>query len=147
VARAIALAAAVVTLVSSPGLARASELEDVAAEAGVDPTDLQHAVVATGETDARRYLINVGELAPPKPPRDWIDTLLDCLAWHESRHTATAVNLRSGASGWLQFLPSTWASTPQRGQSIFNVSAQLAAGRWMVNQGRLKEWVTWRSCA
>ena len=81
--------------------------------------------------------------------RDWIDNLLDCLAWHESRYTARAVNPRSGASGWLQFMPSTFKQTPpgRRGASIFSVEAQLEAGRWMIQQGRLHEWTTWRLCA
>jgi hypothetical protein len=146
VARRIAIAALVSLVLSTP-LVRANELDDVAAEAGVDPTELRGAVLSTGETDARRYLIGVGELAAPRPPSDWIDGLLDCLAWHESRYTPTAVNPRSGAAGWLQFLPSTWRTTPWATSSIFNVQAQLAAGRWMVERGRLREWATWRLCA
>lgn len=84
----------------------------------------------------------------PAQVRDWIDRCLDALAWAESRNNPRAVNPRSGASGLLQFLPSTFRGTPQgrAGLSIWDVSVQRAAGRWMINQGRLHEWTTWRVC-
>lgn len=127
------------------------EIVQVASETGVSPVALHGAVNSTG-LRPRAYLISVGELEPPAPPpkpRDWIDTLLECLAWHESRNNPAAVNRSSNASGWLQFLPSTFRQTPpgRAGASIFDLSAQKQAGRWMIEQGRLKEWVTWRRCA
>lgn len=126
------------------------EIVQVAAETGVSPVLLHGAVNSTG-LRPRQYLIAVGELEPPPPPkpaRDWIDNLIDCLAWAESRNTPTARN-RSGASGLLQFMPGTFASTPpgRAGASIWDPAAQRQAARWMIGQGRLKEWSTWRQCA
>src|SRR4029077_14492100 len=108
--------------------------------------------VATTRLPARAYLQMTGELSRPSAPppaRDALDTLVDCLAWHESRGFAGAYNRRSGASGLLQFLPSTFATTPQgrAGLSVFDPAAARAAAKWMIGQGRLKEWSTWRSCA
>lgn len=136
-----------------PGMARAAEdhvdqaeLDDAAAEAGVDPIDLRGAVNSTGLAP-RTYLVAVGDLVPPKPPPDWIDSLVSCLAWAESRNDPNAYNRRSGASGLLQFLPSTWRSTPWASFSIWNGAAQWQAARWMISVGRLHEWSTWRGCA
>jgi hypothetical protein len=124
---------------------------DAANEAGVNLVDLLGAV-ATTRLPARAYLISVGELAAPAPmppPRDALDTLVDCLAWHESRGFAGAYNRRSGASGLLQFLPSTFAQTPQgrAGLSVFDPAAARAAAKWMIGQGRLREWTTAGLCA
>lgn len=120
-------------------------------EAGVSLTNLLGAMAATG-LPARPYLEMTGELSRPSalpPPRDALDTLVDCLVWHESRGFAGAYNRRSGASGLLQFLPSTFATTPQgkAGLSVFDPAAARAAAKWMIGQGRLREWSTWRMCA
>jgi len=133
-----------------------------AREAGVNLVDLLGATSTTG-LPARAYLISVGELASPAavaqagvaPPSPLgaavsaVDRLIDCLAWHESRGFAGAYNRRSGASGLLQFLPSTFATTPQgkAGLSVFDPAAARAAAKWMIGQGRLREWSTWRMCA
>ena len=125
------------------------ELAQAAFEAGVDPTDLLGAAHTVG-LSPRGYAIAHGLIPSPNPappPRDGIDVLLDCLAWAESRNTPSARNPSSGASGLLQFLPSTWRSTPYGNLSIWDASAQRLAGRWMIQQGRLREWVTWRQCA
>src|SRR5207237_5736505 len=47
----------------------------------------------------------------------------------ESGYNPNAVNRGSGASGLFQFMPSTWRSMPQGGQSVFNpvANAQAAA--------------------
>jgi hypothetical protein len=47
----------------------------------------------------------------------------------------------SGASGLLQFLPSTFASTPYRHLSIWSPYANAMAGGWMIAHGRRGEWV------
>jgi hypothetical protein len=140
--------AALLGLAMLVAVAQTDDVNALAAEAGVDVQEL----IAASDTVAvtpRVYLLTTAPHAPVPPTRDWIDSLLTCLAWHESRHTPTAVNPRSGASGYLQFLPSTFRQTPpgRRGESIFSVAAQLEAGRWMINQGRLKEWAVWRMCA
>jgi Transglycosylase SLT domain len=123
---------------------------EAANEAGRPLVDVLGAA-DTMRMPARAYLISVGELSRPAapPPRDALDTLVDCLAWHESRGFAGAYNRRSGASGLLQFLPSTFATTPQgkAGLSVFDPAAARAAAKWMIGQGRLHEWVTWRMCA
>jgi len=76
------------------------------------------------------------------PIRDAIDRRLDCIAHFESRNDPLARNRSSGASGLLQFLPSTWRTTPQgrAGLSIWDAAAQRAAGRYMINAGRIREW-------
>ena len=45
----------------------------------------------------------------------------------------------SGASGLLQFLPSTWATTPFARFSLFSPYASALAGGWMLAHGR-DEW-------
>jgi len=103
-ARAIALAA-LVTLVSTTGIARATELDDAAAQAGVDPTDLAGAVNSTG-LEPVPYLRAVGELPTPQPAVPfgsvW-DRLAQCESggnWHIDAYH----------DGGLQFLPSTWTA-------------------------------------
>lgn len=46
----------------------------------------------------------------------------------------------SGASGLLQFLPSTWASTPYRGFDVYSPYANALAAGWMHDHGRGGEW-------
>jgi hypothetical protein len=124
------------------------EVVALALEASVDPYELEAAAATVG-VSPRQYAYGTGLLAPPVPQRDGIDRLIDCLEWHESRGYAGAVNPRSGASGPLQYLPSTWRTTPQgkAGLSVFDPAAARAATRWMIAQGRLREWSTWRLCA
>jgi len=47
----------------------------------------------------------------------------------------------SGASGLFQFIPSTFASTPYGGMSIWSPYAQALAAGWMHEHGRGGEWV------
>jgi hypothetical protein len=48
----------------------------------------------------------------------------------------------SGASGYWQFLPSTWRSTPFARFSIFSTYPQALAAAWMMGPaGRAGEWV------
>lgn len=150
-ARAVAVLGVIVAGVfGGPNRAQAQDLDDVAleivqvaAETGTDPVKLHGAVNSTG-LRPRAYLIAVGELEPPAPPprpRDAIDILLDCISYAESRNNPLARN-PSGASGLFQFLPSTFRSTPpgMRGESIWDVSAQREAARYMVLAGRKREW-------
>jgi len=46
----------------------------------------------------------------------------------------------SEASGLLQFLPSTWRSTPYARFSIWSPYAQTLAAGWMFQHGRSSEW-------
>lgn len=51
-----------------------------------------------------------------------------------------ARNLSSGASGLLQFLPSTWRSTPFGRFSVWSPYANALAAGWMHRAGRGNEW-------
>ena len=126
------------------------EVEDVAAEANVNPVDLLGAMTSTG-LEARAYLHMSGELAPPRPvaraapsssPR------VECIIRHESGGDPRAVNRRSGASGLGQFLPSTWRTTPQgkAGLSVFDPAANRAAVAWMLAVGRGREFAVIGRC-
>ena len=62
------------------------------------------------------------------------------LAQCESRLDPNAHN-QSGATGLLQFIPSTFRSTPYGRFSIYSPYASALAGGWMLAQGRRNEWV------
>jgi soluble lytic murein transglycosylase-like protein len=47
----------------------------------------------------------------------------------------------SGSSGLFQFLPSTWATTPYAGRSIWSARWNALAAGWMHAAGRGGEWV------
>jgi soluble lytic murein transglycosylase-like protein len=53
----------------------------------------------------------------------------------ESNYNPLAVNRSSGASGLFQFLPSSWANTPQgkAGQSVFDATANAQGAAWYYN--------------
>jgi len=53
----------------------------------------------------------------------------------ESGYNPLAVNRSSGASGLFQFLPSSWANTPQgkAGQSVFDATANALGAAWYYN--------------
>jgi len=53
----------------------------------------------------------------------------------------TAKNPHSDASGLFQFMPSTFASTPYGGMSIWSPYANAMAAGWMLAHGRRGEWV------
>jgi hypothetical protein len=61
----------------------------------------------------------------------------------ESENFTDFYNESSGASGVMQFLPSTWATTPYRRFSIFDPFTNVLAGAWMhtARVGRGGEWV------
>jgi hypothetical protein len=69
---------------------------------------------------------------------------LVALAACESSFRPWAVNVRSGASGLLQFMPGTWASNGRRfgygPQDIWNAHAQAEVGAWMLAHGMAYEW-------
>lgn len=59
----------------------------------------------------------------------------------ESANFTDFYNESSGASNVMQFLPSTWATTPYARFSIWNPFAAVLAGAWMHKAGRGGEWV------
>lgn len=75
-----------------------------------------------------------------------VERLVECVIRRESGGNPGAVNRSSGASGLGQFLPSTWRTTPYAGYSIFDPVANRNAVRWMIQQGRGREFVTIGGC-
>ena len=63
------------------------------------------------------------------------------VAWCESRYHPNSVNSSSGAAGLFQFLPSTWAFTPQRGLSPFDPVANSNAAAWLYGRDGPSQWV------
>ena len=63
------------------------------------------------------------------------------VAWCESRYHPNSVNSSSGASGLFQFLPSTWAFTPQHAQSPFDPVANANAAAWLYARDGPSQWV------
>jgi hypothetical protein len=74
--------------------------------------------------------------APDLAPR------LDCIIAGESGWDPSRLNPRSRAAGLAQFLPTTWASTPegQQGLSVFEPLANIDAAIWLA---RTKGWTQW----
>lgn len=62
------------------------------------------------------------------------------VAWCESRYHPNSVNSSSGASGLFQFLPSTWAFTPQHNQSPFDPVANSNAAAWLYARDGPSQW-------
>jgi soluble lytic murein transglycosylase-like protein len=58
----------------------------------------------------------------------------------ESGYNPNAVNRGSGASGLFQFMPSTWASMPQAGQSVFNPVANAQAAAVLYQRSGPNQW-------
>jgi hypothetical protein len=103
------------------------------AEPVPEPTPEQ--VAATAKVlDPREYLY---QQAPDLAPR------LDCIISGESGWVPSQQNARSRASGLAQFLPSTWATTPegQAGLSPFEPLANIDAAIWLA---RTKGWTQWQ---
>jgi hypothetical protein len=63
------------------------------------------------------------------------------VAWCESRYHPTSVNTSSGASGLFQFLPSTWAFTPEHASSPFDPIANSDAAAWLYARDGPSQWV------
>lgn len=64
------------------------------------------------------------------------------VSWCESRWRPDAYNRWSGASGLYQFLPSTWAATPQgrAGLSPFDAYANAGAAAWLYRTYGPSQW-------
>jgi hypothetical protein len=84
--------------------------------------------------DPRDYLYaNAPDLAPR----------LDCIITRESGWDPNSRNPRSSASGLAQFLPATWATTPQGelGLSPFDPLPSIDAAIWLAKN---KGWTQWQ---
>ncbi len=62
------------------------------------------------------------------------------VAWCESRYHPNSVNSSSGAAGLFQFLPSTWAFTPQHASSPFDPVANSFAAAWLYSRDGPSQW-------
>ena len=84
--------------------------------------------------DPRDYLY---EHAPDLAPR------LDCIIAGESGWDPNSRNPRTSASGLAQFMPSTWATTPQGqlGLSPFDPLPNIDAAIWLA---RTRGWTQWQ---
>jgi hypothetical protein len=58
----------------------------------------------------------------------------------ESGYNPNAVNRGSGAAGLFQFMPSTWRSMPQGGQSVFNPVANAQAAAVLYQRSGPNQW-------
>ena len=58
----------------------------------------------------------------------------------ESNYNPYAVNRSSGASGLFQFMPATWAASPERGQSVFDPVANAQAAAWLYQRSGPSQW-------
>ena len=58
----------------------------------------------------------------------------------ESNYNPYAVNRTTGASGLFQFLPSTWAATPQHASSPFDPTANSQAAAWLYLRSGPGQW-------
>jgi hypothetical protein len=121
-----------------------AEVNEAAVLAHVDPVQLQGAVnslktAGVPDTDPFSYLRSTGELPPIALSQSYTGRVA-CIIRVESQGDPNAHN-RSGASGLGQFLPSTWATTPQgrAGVSVYNAAANRAAIQWMLDNGRARE--------
>jgi transglycosylase-like protein with SLT domain len=63
------------------------------------------------------------------------------VAYCESRYHPNSVNSSSGASGLFQFLPSTWAFTPEHALSPFDPGANAQAAAWLYARDGPSQWV------
>lgn len=94
------------------------------------PADVQ---ATAGPPDPRAYLY---ARAPDLAPR------LDCIIAGESGWDPTQQNPWSRAAGLAQFLPSTWATTPEgeNGLSPFEPLASIDAAIWLAQTKGFGQW-------
>jgi soluble lytic murein transglycosylase-like protein len=98
------------------------------------------AVTRSGPTVQQLQQIIRDTFAPLGPAaQQWALRVAKC----ESSYNPNAVNRYSGASGLFQFIPSTWASTPQAkaGKSVFDPVANAQAAAWLYKGAGPRPWV------
>lgn len=122
-------------------------------EPQADPT-VQGKTAVQWHRVAQRYLSRARSLrvAIRRDPEVSTAIGLACVTYHVScatlwrkarceSHLWRYAHNPSGASGLLQFLGSTWRSTPYAGFSVFDPYANALAAAWMHANGRGGEWV------
>lgn len=108
------------------------------------------------EAEVQAQAARIAALSNHPPPPAYIATLITNafsplgaravtwainVAYCESRYHPNSVNSSSGASGLFQFLPSTWAFTPQHAQSPFDPAANALAAAWLYKRDGPSQWV------
>ncbi len=95
----------------------------------------------TGNPSGDQAIIDIIYAAADKWGQPRADMLR--VARCESNLNPNAVNRSSGASGLFQFMPSTFAFTPngKAGESIFNARSSADAAGWMWANGMRNHWV------
>jgi hypothetical protein len=99
----------------------------------VDEPTPEQVHASAGPPDPRAYLY---DRAPDLAP--W----LDCIIAGESGWDPGSQNPSSRAAGLAQFLPSTWATTPegQAGRSPFEPLASIDAAIWLAQTRGFSQW-------
>jgi hypothetical protein len=100
----------------------------------VGEPSLEQVRASGGPPDPRDYLY---ASAPDLAPR------LDCIIASESGWDPSSRNPRSSAAGLAQFMPATWATTPQGqlGLSPFDPLPSIDAAIWLA---KTKGWTQWQ---
>ncbi len=70
------------------------------------------------------------------PALSWAQRVALC----ESGYNPSSYNAGSGASGVFQFLPSTWANTPQHASSVFDARPNVEAAAWLYQHDHGSAW-------
>lgn len=104
--------------------------------ASPSPTPAPAPSMPPGSTSAIQQII-LDAFAPlGSAAQQWALRVAKC----ESNYNPFAVNRSSGASGLFQFLPSTWALTPQHAQSVFDPVANAQAAAWLYQRSGPGQW-------
>ena len=111
-------------------------LSSKAASPSPSPTPAPAPSLPPGSTSAIQQII-LDAFAPlGSAAQQWALRVAKC----ESNYNPYAVNRYSGASGLFQFLPSTWALTPQHAQSVFDPVANAQAAAWLYQRSGPGQW-------
>jgi hypothetical protein len=115
----------------------AAEAAAAAARRAAVPAPPPPAPAATPAAGGDMRAIILAAWAPLGPGVSaWALRLAQC----ESNFNPYAVNRYSGAAGLFQFLATTWAGTPWRGQSPFDPNANAQAAAWLYAKYGAGQW-------
>jgi hypothetical protein len=130
------------------------DVASAAEQAGVDPIDLQGALVTVGEDSPLKYLFDTGQLTPPQPtpstPSTPYTPYTPYGVWDRLAQCESGGNWATNSyyDGGLQFLPSTWNAYKPAGYPAFAYQATreqqiLVATRLQAARG----WGQWPACS
>lgn len=136
-------------VVASTSVVNASAVSSALVDRPVDnsvTSDVEHVLQLRDRLQERRD-------AAPQPPAvpDIIRAAFtplgpDAVTWAErvafceSTYDPNAVNPSSGTEGLFQFMPSTWAESPEAGSSPFDPTANSQAAAWLYNTVGPNQW-------